>query len=145
MRVRVFSARGHKKAQADRNHPSLSSVLRVEMGEVQLEGAPRVQAMERDRNEPQRTASRRFPDHAGSGPESDDVVRWVAAGIVAAAALLGLVVLVTMIVYVLQPPGWLQTVLGVGMAAGAVVFAWLLASALRKDDADAAGRASRRR
>lgn len=104
------------------------------MGEAELEGAARLQAMEGHRTEPQRSA----PAGARSGapPESDDVVRWVAAGIVAAAALLGLVVLVTIVVYALQPPGWLQTILGLAMAAGAVFFAWLLASALRKDDAE---------
>ncbi len=60
-------------------------------------------------------------------------MRWVAAGVVAAAALLGLLVLVAIVAYALQPPGWLQIVLGVAMAAGAAVFAWLLAAALRKD------------
>lgn len=112
------------------------------MGEAELEGAPRVQAMEQQRNDPQRSA-RGLADPGV--PESDDVVRWVAAGIVAAAALLGLVVLVTIVVYALQPPGWLQTVLGLALAAGAVFFAWLLASALRKDDADASAGVPRRR
>lgn len=106
------------------------------MGEAQLEGAPRVQAMEQDRNEPQRVPPRRLAERSAAEPQSEDVMRWVAAGIVAAAALLGLVVLVAMIVYALQPPGWLQMVLGVVMAAGAAFFAWLLASALRKDDTE---------
>jgi hypothetical protein len=115
------------------------------MGEAQLEGAPRVQAMEQDRNEPQPSSARALRDSAPAGvPETDDVVRWAAAGIVAAAALLGLVVLVAYIVYVLEPPGWLQTVLGVGLAVGAAVFAWLLAAALRKEDGKSA-RSSRRR
>lgn len=115
------------------------------MGEAQVEGAAHVQAMEQDRNDPQRIPPRRLREPAPSGaPESDDVMRWVAAGIVAAAALLGLVVLVAMIAYALQPPGWVQTVLGIVMAAGAVFFAWLLATALRKDDAENA-RSPRRR
>lgn len=108
------------------------------MGEAVVEGAPRVQAMEQDRNDPGGNPPRRLPD----APEPDDVMRWVAAGIVAAAALLGLLVLVAMIFYALQPPGWLQIVLGVAMVGGTVFFAWLLASALRKDDAD---RGARRR
>ena len=111
------------------------------MGEAGVEGAPRVQAMEQDRNDPGRSAPRRLHD-AAPVPETDDVMRWVAAGIVAAAALLGLVVLVAMIFYALQPPGWLQIVLGVARVGGTVFFAWLLASALRKDDAD---RGARRR
>lgn len=109
------------------------------MGEAQLEGAQRVQAMGQETNDPQRTAPRPVPDRApGAVPEPDDVMRWVTAGIVAAAALLGLAVLAAYIVFALQPPGWLQMVLGAGLVAGAVFFAWLLASALRTDDADAA-------
>jgi hypothetical protein len=91
--------------------------------------------MEQDRNDPGRSAQRPLHD-AAPVPETDDVMRWVAAGIVAAAALLGLVVLVAMIFYALQPPGWLQITLGVVMVGGTVFFAWLLASAFRKDDAD---------
>ncbi|HEX2295473.1 MAG TPA: hypothetical protein VHN37_09210 [Actinomycetota bacterium] len=101
--------------------------------------------MERDRNDPQRMPPRRLHETPSGVPASDDVVRWVAAGIVAAAALLGMVVLVALVFYVLQPPGWLQTVMGVVMAVGAVVFAWLLAAALRKDDAAEASRSASRR
>lgn len=102
-----------------------------------------MQAMGQERNDPQRTAPRPVPDNTSVAPEPEDLVRWVTAGIVAAAALLGLAVLVSIIAFALQPPGWLQMVLGVGMVAGAVFFAWLLASALRKDDVDRA--APRRR
>ena len=103
-----------------------------------------MQAMEHNRNDPQPAEPRRLPGRGASGaPESDDVMRWVAAGIVSAAALLGLVVLVAVFAYFLQPPGWVQMVLGVVMAAGTAVFAWLLASALRKDDASP--RSQRRR
>ena len=114
------------------------------MVDVGGEGAVRVQAMEQNRDDPQRIEPRSLPDRRPSGtPESDDVMRWVAAGIVSAAALLGLVVLVAFVAYWLQPPRWLQIVLGVAMAAGTAVFAWLLATALRKDDAS--DRSSRRR
>jgi hypothetical protein len=102
--------------------------------------------MEQNRNDPQGGQSRRLPDRGPRAePESGDVMRWVAAGIVATAALLGLVVLVAIIAYALQPPGWLQMVLGVVMAAGAAMFAWLLASALRKDDPSAGGSQRSRR
>ncbi len=94
-----------------------------------------MQATKQDRNDPRSTRPRRVADRVPAGaPEPDDVVRWVAAGVVAAAALLGLLILVAIVAYALQPPGWLQMVLGVAMAAGAAVFAWLLAAALRKDD-----------
>ena len=115
------------------------------MGEAQVEGAQRVQAMGQNRNDPQRTAPRAVPDRGAAVPEPDDVMRWVTAGIVAAAALLGLAVLAVYIVFALEPPGWLQVVLGVGMVAGAVFFAWLLASALRPDDVEPAPRAPSRR
>jgi hypothetical protein len=102
--------------------------------------------MEGKRDDTQRSGPRPAPERAPSGvPEPDDLVRWVTAGVVAAAALLGLLVLVTIVVYALQPPGWLQTILGLAMTAGAVFFAWLLASALRKDDAERPGTAPRRR
>lgn len=104
-----------------------------------------MQAIEQEGNEPRPTSARPLRDAGPSGPpESSDVMRWVAAGIVAAAALLGLVVLVAIVVYALQPPGWLQIVVGVAMVAGTVFFAWLLASALRKDGDDGAGGAGRR-
>ena len=104
-----------------------------------------MQAIEQEGNEPQRTPARPLRDTSRSGPpESVDVMRWVAAGVVAAAALLGLVVLVAIVVYALQPPGWLQIVVGVAMVAGTVIFAWLLASALRKDGDEGAGGPGRR-
>lgn len=104
-----------------------------------------MQAMEQNRNDPPSGQARRLPERGPRDvPESGDFVRWIAAGIVATAALLGLVVLVAIIAYALQPPGWLQMVLGVVMAAGAAVFAWLLASALRKDDPSPGAQRSRR-
>ena len=104
-----------------------------------------MQAMEHNPNDPQSLEPGRLPERGPrDAPESGDVVRWLAAGIVATAALLGLVVLVAIVAYALQPPGWLQMVLGVVMAAGAAVFAWLLASALRKDDPSPGPQRSRR-
>lgn len=114
----------------------LYCVLRVEMGGAQPEGERVfVQAMEQNGNDPQPIEPRGLSDRGPrDAPESVDVMRWIAAGIVAAAALLGLVVLVAIVAYALQPPGWLQMLLGIVMAAGAAIFAWLLASALGKDD-----------
>ena len=92
-----------------------------------------MQAMERNRNDPKGEV-RAYGGHRPGAPEPSAVVRWVAAGFVAAAALLGLVVLVLLISVALQPPRWVQMVLGVAMAIGTAVFAWLVASALRDDD-----------
>ena len=48
---------------------------------------------------------------------------------VGAAATIGIVILVFLIALALQPPAWVQIVIGVGLALGATVFTWLVASA----------------
>lgn len=103
-----------------------------------------MQAMEHERNQSHpgdstraREARERSHQAIPGTPEPDEVMRWVTAAFVAAAALLGLVVLVAIIAFALQPPGWVQMLLGIAMAGGAVFFAWLVASALRKDDTGA--------
>lgn len=97
--------------------------------------------MDQDRNRPQPDLGRSPAPRRRDGrdeipgvPKPDEVVRWVTAAFLAAAALLGLVVLAAILTFALQPPGWLQIVIGVVMAGGAAFFAWLIASALRKDD-----------
>jgi hypothetical protein len=64
-------------------------------------------------------------------PFGSDVLRWGFAGVVAGAALVGLLTLIGAVVVVLQPPGWVQSLLGAGLAAGTGVLAWLVATALR--------------
>ncbi len=59
-------------------------------------------------------------------------VRWTAGCLIAGAALAGLVILVLVIAYVLQPPTWLQIVLGVVLALGGAAFAVLIAQALAR-------------
>jgi hypothetical protein len=49
---------------------------------------------------------------------------------VAAAALVGVLALVFLVALLLQPPAWVQVVLGVGLGAGGLVLAWLVAAAL---------------
>lgn len=99
-----------------------------------------MQAMEQDRNEPAPRGPRPLQ---GPPPEPDDVVRWMVSGIVAGVALLGFAVLAAVVVYVVQPAGWIQTIIGIVMVTLTVLFASFLASALRKSDAQA--RAERRR
>ncbi len=50
---------------------------------------------------------------------------------VGAAATIGIGILVFLIALALQPPVWLQVVIGVTLAAGAAIFTWLVASAWR--------------
>lgn len=64
-----------------------------------------------------------------AAPEA--VRRWAIAFLVAGAALLGGVILIALIALALQPPVWIQVLLGVMLAFGTAAFAWLVATALR--------------
>jgi uncharacterized membrane protein YqjE len=58
-------------------------------------------------------------------------LRWGLAGLVAIAALIGILTLVVAVVLVLQPAEWIQSVLGAGLALGSGALAWLVSTALR--------------
>ena len=66
----------------------------------------------------------------GEGWAGNPALRWGLAGLLAIAALIGILTLVVAIVLVLQPAGWIQSLLGAGLALGSGAFAWLVASAL---------------
>jgi protein-S-isoprenylcysteine O-methyltransferase Ste14 len=55
---------------------------------------------------------------------------WTLGCLLSAAALIGLVILVLLVALALQPPRWVQVAVGVLLAAGGALFAWLVASAL---------------
>ena len=57
-------------------------------------------------------------------------VRWTLGCLVAAAAISGLGILVLLVAIALQPPAWVQVLIGVALAAGGAFLAWLVASAL---------------
>jgi hypothetical protein len=61
-------------------------------------------------------------------------VRWGLGCLVGGLALGGTLILVLIVALIVQPPPWLQVVLGVALAAGATSFAWLFSSALRRGD-----------
>ncbi len=69
-------------------------------------------------------------------PESPDVIGWGVGCLVASAATLGVVILVFIIAVALQPPVWVQITLGIALAVGATVLAWLVASALGQSRID---------
>jgi cytochrome c biogenesis factor len=50
--------------------------------------------------------------------------------LVAAAALIGSLVLVFVIAFLLDPPEWVQVLLGIGLVLEGALLAWLVASAL---------------
>jgi hypothetical protein len=70
---------------------------------------------------------------AGSAPEKDPLppeVRWGLGILVSSAAVVGILILVFLVAIALTPPTWVQVVLGVGLAVGGALFAWLIAHAL---------------
>jgi hypothetical protein len=70
-----------------------------------------------------------------TGPDSREVVSWAVAVLLAAAALIGAVSVLAVIVWAVgEVPGWVTLVLGGGLAVGAAAFAWILAKALRSRD-----------
>ncbi|MGH2808982.1 MAG: hypothetical protein ACRDKT_17090 [Actinomycetota bacterium] len=69
-------------------------------------------------------------------PDGPDVVGWGVGCLVAAAATLGVVILVFIIAVALQPPVWVQITVGVVLAIGATVLAWLVAAAVGQAKVD---------
>ncbi len=64
-------------------------------------------------------------------------VRWGVGCLVAAAAVVGAVILTFLVALALTPPEWVQVLLGVGLALGGALLAWLVAASLgraRQDD-----------
>jgi hypothetical protein len=63
-------------------------------------------------------------------------VRWGLGCFLGAIAMIGTVILVGIIVFALNPPGWVQVVLGVGLILIGAAIAWLVAAALAKSRAN---------
>ena len=60
-----------------------------------------------------------------------DGTSWLVGCAVGAAATTGIVILVFLVALALQPPTWVQILLGGSLALGGAFFAWLVASAWR--------------
>lgn len=73
----------------------------------------------------------RQPQSRRTSAEGWDATSWLVGCAVGAAATTGIVILVFLVVLALQPPTWVQIALGVCLALGGAVFAWLVASAFR--------------
>ncbi|MDQ3987514.1 MAG: hypothetical protein M3280_13580 [Actinomycetota bacterium] len=63
-------------------------------------------------------------------------MRWGVGCLVAGVALLGVVLLVGVISFYVQPPTWVQILVGAVVALGAVVLAWLVAAAVGRARAE---------
>jgi threonine/homoserine/homoserine lactone efflux protein len=68
-----------------------------------------------------------------------DPTSWLVGCAVGAAATTGIVIFVFLVALALQPPTWVQIVLGGLLALGGAIFAWLIASAWRSRE-QASGR-----
>lgn len=57
-------------------------------------------------------------------------VRWAVGCLIGSAAIVGTLILVMLVAIALQPPTWVQVALGVALACGGGLLAWLVAAAL---------------
>jgi phosphate/sulfate permease len=57
-------------------------------------------------------------------------IRWTLGCLVSAAALVGALIIVLLVTLALQPPEWVQVLVGIALVGGGAVLAWLVASAL---------------
>ncbi len=57
-------------------------------------------------------------------------VRWGLGCLIAGIALLGVGLLVALLAFYLKPPAWIQVVVAFFLAAGGVLLAWLVATAV---------------
>jgi hypothetical protein len=81
-----------------------------------------------DRRPSRISGERRVADRRA--PEMRPEVRWTLGCLVGAAALVGTLILALLVALALQPPAWVQVVVGVMLALGGAVLAWLVANAL---------------
>ncbi len=66
--------------------------------------------------------------------DAPELKRWILAGVVGFAALLGSAILVTLVALVLQPPVWAQVLLGLALVAGVALLAWLVRASLQRTE-----------
>lgn len=63
-------------------------------------------------------------------------VRWGVGCLIAASALTGMLILVLLLTFALEPPVWVQVAIGVALVGGGALLAWLVASALGQSRGD---------
>lgn len=77
---------------------------------------------------------RREPASARTEPDLRTGLHWGIGCLVGGAALGGTLILVLVIAFFIQPPVWVQIVVGIALAGGASLFTWLFTSALRRSE-----------
>jgi protein-S-isoprenylcysteine O-methyltransferase Ste14 len=85
-------------------------------------------------------AAKQPPEEGASRPDVDSAVQWGVGCLVATAALVGVALMVLLLAFYLQPPTWVQVVLGVVLAVGGALLAWLVATALGRSHGQGRGR-----
>ncbi|MFP5353425.1 MAG: hypothetical protein ACLGIB_12790 [Actinomycetota bacterium] len=68
-------------------------------------------------------------DTRPEGPMPPEL-RWTVGCLVGSLATVGTLILVALVAIALSPPAWMQVLLGVGLACGGAILAWLVAEAL---------------
>ena len=71
------------------------------------------------------------PRRPGNNSQNWDPSSWLVGCAVGGAAMTGIVIFVFLLALALQPPAWVQILIGGLLALGGAVFAWLIASAWR--------------
>jgi protein-S-isoprenylcysteine O-methyltransferase Ste14 len=84
------------------------------------------------------------PQDPAGRQDVDSAVQWGVGCLVGAAALAGVVLMVLLLAFYIQPPTWVQIVLGVVLAVGGALLAWLVATALGRSQAQARDRRVRK-
>lgn len=78
--------------------------------------------------------SQKPPRFGNNNSQGWDASSWLVGCAVGGAAMTGIVIFVFLVALALQPPIWVQILIGVSLALGGAVFAWLIASAWRSRD-----------
>jgi len=66
--------------------------------------------------------------------EGDDLVRWLMAGVLAAAAFVGSLSLIVAAYLFFSLPSWIEVPVAVLLTGGASLYAWTLATVLRRKE-----------
>jgi hypothetical protein len=61
-------------------------------------------------------------------------MRWVIGVIVGLTAMVGLMILAAVVSFALEPPAWLQIIVGIALVGVGCLLSWLVASALGQRD-----------
>lgn len=77
-------------------------------------------------------AQERTNEDERRGPEAPlpPEVSWTLGCLVGSVATVGSLILVALVAIALEPPTWVQVLLGVALAIGGAILAWLVAAAL---------------